>query len=414
VAFWEKATPQVAAFVHDAQPVIKPVRRVLSCVTALGWTILVVGLGAWVVASRFGWREAAILAATFLVVFVGAALMTIGRMQLAVTLELTPKRVTVGQPSMAHFEMSNTARFPVSGLGVELPVGQSAAHYTAPSLASGESYDDWVTIPTTHRGVVVVGPVRTQRGDPFGIVRREVAWTQAEELFIHPRTAPIGELGTGLLRDLEGQTTQDVSASDLAFHALREYEPGDDQRHIHWLSSAKLTAASGSPQFMVRQFLDTRRSHIVIISDVNAEAYASDDEFELALSVAASVAARAVMDEKDLSVLCGKHRVPRPAPHLALDTYSRATFGSVGFADQFSQLRSFAPDVSLVVAVSGSGLQLEEVLRGRSYLAPEMRLVVLRAQTGSDIALRHADTFVELTVGRLTDLARALTKEVMV
>ena len=39
--------------------------------------------------------------------------------------------------------------------------------------------------------------------------------------------------------DLEGVPSDQLSMSDLAFHALREYVPGDDLRHVHWRSSAK-------------------------------------------------------------------------------------------------------------------------------------------------------------------------------
>ncbi|MCL2316385.1 MAG: DUF58 domain-containing protein, partial [Actinomycetia bacterium] len=247
----------------------RPVKPVVACVTGLGWTVLVLGLAGWAGGHWLGWREAAVLGAACLALVAFAALFLIGRMRLAVDMDLSPQRVVVGNPSMARFTVTNLSRWPVIGLGVEVPVGVSAARFTTPLLGHGGTYEDWVTIPTSRRGVVSVGPVLTQRGDPLGLVRRQVAWASPLELFIHPATVPIDELGTGLLRDLEGWTTQDISASDLAFHALRDYIPGDDQRYIHWKSSARMSAVAGEQKFLVRQFLDTRRSHIVVVTDVD-------------------------------------------------------------------------------------------------------------------------------------------------
>jgi uncharacterized protein (DUF58 family) len=109
----------------------------------------------------------------------------------------------------------------------------------------------------------------------------------------------------GVLRDLEGRTTNDTSLSDLAFQALREYVPGDDQRHIHWGATATRSSLSGSTSLMVRQFLDTRRTHAGIILDASRGAYADDGEFEVAVQVAASLAQRAVRDKVDLSQASG-------------------------------------------------------------------------------------------------------------
>ena len=84
---------------------------------------------------------------------------------------------------------------------------------------------------------------------------------------MRPPMVPLDALGAGLLRDLEGVATDAVSQSDLAFHALREYAPGDDLRHVHWRSSAKAMASGGESQLLVRQYLDTRRSHATIVVD---------------------------------------------------------------------------------------------------------------------------------------------------
>jgi len=399
---WLKGVGQLAA------PVWRPVVAVLRCVTALGWTVLAIGLISWLLAHFLGWRELAVVAVAALVFLAIGALFSIGRMQLAVELELTPQRVTVGAPSMARFELTNTARTPLLALGVEMPVGLSAARYTTPMLAPGASYEDWVTIPTSHRGVVRVGPVLTQRGDPFGMVRRQVAWTPVTNLFIHPAITAIDEMGTGLLRDLEGRTTQDVSASDLAFHALREYIPGDDQRYIHWKSSARISAISGEQKFLVRQFLDTRRSHVAIVTDVNPDVYHAEDEFELALSCAASVAVRAITDGMELSVVCGSQKQTRPAPYAALDVYSLAKAEPIPLPDAVRRLDDISRDASLMVLVTGPEVQFRELQLIRTLVPMQVRMVVVSVEQGTSITLRETNGFAEVRVGRLADLPRAL------
>src|SRR5690606_18209330 len=108
-------------------------------------------------------------------------------------------------------------------LRMELVVGDGAAEFHVPTLAGGASHEEVFVLPTERRGIIPVGPATAVRGDPLGILRRAVPWTQPIPLFVHPRTVALDHLGAGLLRDLEGQTTNDLSPSDIAFHALREY-----------------------------------------------------------------------------------------------------------------------------------------------------------------------------------------------
>ena len=71
--------------------------------------------------------------------------------------------------------------------------------------------------------MIPVGPATTRRGDPLAILSRDVEWTDVAEILVRPPMVPMDSLGAGLLRDLEGVSTDAVSQSDLAFHALREY-----------------------------------------------------------------------------------------------------------------------------------------------------------------------------------------------
>jgi uncharacterized protein (DUF58 family) len=274
-------------------------------------------------------------------------------------------------------------------------------------------HSEIAVIPTGRRGVIQVGPVTSQRGDPFGVLRREISWTGAIELFIHPTTVPLEPLGAGMLRDLEGRTTNDISMSDLAFHTLREYEPGDDRRYIHWRSTAKMSAVAGAGKFMVRQFLDTRRSHIAVIVDVNPASYADPEDFELGISAAASVVMRALLDEMDLTIVCGRFAVTQPPPSAALDTFSRAEFEPVTLAETVSRLSQIAPDVSVAMLVTGSTAEFSGLVKAKAYLPPEVNAMALIAEGGANVTMREVAATPVITIGSLQDLPRLVVAEMV-
>ena len=314
------------------RPVWRPVATGLRWVSPLGWAILALGVLCWYVGVRFGWVELLVVAAACGILVVACVALTIGRVHVDIQSEVDPRRVTVGDPATGRVAVRNLARTPLLPLLVELPVGVTAARFVMPPLRAGGEHEELFVVPTHRRGVIAVGPARTVRGDPLGVLRRTVEFTQVQELFVHPRTAHLESLGAGLLRDLEGTVTEDHSMSDLAFHALREYQPGDDRRYIHWRSSAK------AGRLLVRQFLDTRRSHVTVLVDTDPRSYTGGEDIldewtgehteplvaahsapevpdlEAAISIGASIVLRVMRDEQDTTIVCGSHDISREHP----------------------------------------------------------------------------------------------------
>ncbi len=151
------------------------------------------------------------------------------------------------------------------------------------------------------RGVHVVGPVIYEKTDPVGVISRRFETGAPLALLVSPVVVDLAVFAGGLTNDLDGATSQQLSMSDLAFHALREYVPGDDLRHVHWRSSAK------AGELLVRQFHESRRGHVTILLDADRSSYPRRRDFELAVSVATSVALRAVRDDFDTYLRCGPH-----------------------------------------------------------------------------------------------------------
>ncbi|HEX6150939.1 DUF58 domain-containing protein [Nocardioides sp.] len=381
---------------------------VLAVVNPLGWMLLGLAVLLLLAARSTGWLEASVVAAACLIVIALALPFLLGRTSVRVDLRLEPQRVTAGDSVVGSLRVTNIADRRLLPTLLEVPVGSAVHRYPLPSLAAGGSHEESFTIRTRRRGVIAVGPALTRRGDPLGAFSRDVGWTPLTEILVRPPMTPLESLAGGLLRDLEGVTTDAVTASDLAFHALREYVPGDDLRHVHWRSSAKAMASASDSQLLVRQYLDTRRSHATIVVDDRPEVWRDEDEFELAMSVAASISIRALVDEFEVSFVCGEHAVSGGTGPFALDAVCRAEQGRRGVVSGGHDAARMAPDTSLLFLVGGRGTTLEEYLRAASSFAPEVRRYALAIDPTGRSRVTDAGGMPVLHLAELSELAAVL------
>jgi uncharacterized protein (DUF58 family) len=391
---------------------MRKLRDLLGIVNPVGWVILGLGGATGVVATLAHWRELAVVAAACGLLLLAAAPFLLGRTRVRVVLSLEPDRVVAGESVSAGVDVTNTAGGRLLPTVLELPVGEATHRYGIPMMAPGATHEESFTVRTERRGVIAVGPATTRRGDPLSIFSRDVAWTPVKEILVRPPMVPLDSLGSGLLRDLEGVTTDAVSQSDLAFHALREYVPGDDLRHIHWRSSAKAMAAVGENQLLVREYLDTRRSHATLVVDDAAPSWADGDHFETAMSLAASISVRAVLDGFETSYVCGGQAASGTDGHHALDAICRSELRSAhdqaGLVPAARRAEAVAPDTSLLFLVSGSATTFETFQRAAAWFPPEVRRLALLVDPTTTSRVVDAAGLPVLTVADKADLGGLL------
>ena len=217
---------------------------------------LVAYLAGW----QLGWVELMVVAAGCLIVLVLAVPFVVGRLALDVQRSLEPERVTVGDRSVAVVRVTNPRRTPISSRTIEDHVAGRPLRLDIPPLGPGRATEAVYTAADgPPRASSPSGPALIVKSDLLGLMRREIVQCGEQTLWVHPRVTALAPLPVGFAKDLEGPTSDASPAGDVAFHALREYEIGDDHRHIHWMSSAR------TGQLMVRHHVDNRRPNLTAV-----------------------------------------------------------------------------------------------------------------------------------------------------
>ncbi|MEV0453596.1 DUF58 domain-containing protein [Catellatospora methionotrophica] len=362
---------------------------------------------------RLGYPELAVLGATAVIAQLHALVHAALRPRLSVTRSVEPDRVSRGEGSTVTLTVRNTGRFGAATLVAHDRcgrAGQPSATVPVPllRLRPGTDTDVSYPVPTDRRGVVDVGPLQVTRRDPLGLVSVSRSHGDTARIWVYPKSHLIQAVPAGISRSLDGRLDR-VPHGAITFDTLREYVIGDELRHVHWRTSAKVG------ELMVREHLDTSLPQLVVLLDDRAGSWADRDaagsaSFESACEAAASIVAAATREDLPVTLhlvsgpAAGGGRI-RGAARGLLDLLAEAEPAPGGdelLVTATSRLRQHRPGDTLIYLTGTAGLAdlaLVSGLKGPfpavavGVLGPRLAtepqpagVLLLRAEDGEDFA----------------------------
>ena len=373
-------------------------RLATSYVSPLGWAVTALAIAALAAFGLLGWHELLAMAVVLTTMLASAVILSLGNTSFKATIDVSEKRVTVSDTVQVEVHVDNPGSVPTASARGDLPIGDDHERFTIPTLAAGQSRQTNVEFTAIRRAILPIGPLSIRKGDPFGLVRHEKKLVDQINVFIHPQTIMLNTLNAGIPRDLEGQPSGEIVDDDLDFYGLREYEPGDDVRNVHWLSTAK----TGS--LMIRQYEATRRTDTALTISVNPDDYMDAREFELAVSIHASIGVRCLQQHRPVSTQAGtEHARPRNTTEF-LDGCSAIEPDPDDNPNLAQETLANAPDSTSYFFTVGRNKDIDSIKRMAPALPRSAACVVLQAATGQSRAIKRYPDFTLATVGDLNDL----------
>lgn len=214
-------------------------------------------------------------------------IVTVSRLELEVGRSVHPGRIEAGSPGRVELVVRNTRASPTPVLRLRDPVsGTRGAELLVAPLGRGERTTAAYRLPTERRGLLRIGPLEVEVGDPFGLTKLSTTAAPLQEVIVYPRVDPIDALPYTTGHDpLDGsRRPNSLGRSSEDFYALRPYAVGDDLRRVHWPSSVR------HDELLVRQSEQPWQGRTTVLLDVRAGAH-SEASLEVAVSAAASIVA---------------------------------------------------------------------------------------------------------------------------
>ena len=249
----------------------------------LGALLLVISGRMFALPELFG------LAAAALALVVGGCLYVwLASYRVSAVRQVRPPRVHAGGGSRVELSVRNQGnrRTPVLGTRDPFDGGRRWARFQLAPLDPGETARAAYRLPTDERGVFPLGPLQLTLSDPFGVATSTSLTAPQTSLTVYPRIDHIRPLPQAPGPDPNATATHPTALSLTGedFYALREYQPGDDIRRVHWPSTARLD------ELTIRQDELPWQGRTTVVADLRSIVH-TPESFELVLSAVASILA---------------------------------------------------------------------------------------------------------------------------
>jgi uncharacterized protein (DUF58 family) len=281
-------------------------------ITARGAGLLAAGPVLLALGFGFGYPELTVLGSAALVAVLLAVVYALWRPVLGVTRRADPDRVTRGEDSRMTLTVHNSSRLLAATLVAYDRCGQAVVPVPVLRLRPGNDTTTGYPVPTDRRGIVAIGPLRVVRRDPLGLARVARAHGEVAHVWVYPKVHLLSAVPVGVVRSLDGRVDR-VPHGTITFDTLREYVVGDELRHVHWRTTARIG------ELMVREHLDTSLPRLVILLDDRLAAHPdavgtkradgtgtgadrTAESFEAACEAAASIVVAAQREELPLAL----------------------------------------------------------------------------------------------------------------
>lgn len=232
------------------------------------------------------------------------------------------------------------------------------------SVRAHEAVTWRIPLRCTARGVHAIGPATLRAGDPFGFFSTRRTAPGETSVLVYPRVSPLAELGFPPRAPLgTARLPRQLLTDPTRVIGVRDYQPDDLFRLIHWKATARL----GTLQVRITEPVTTRQLAIFLNLDTFERYWEGLDvaTAEWAIEVAAAIAKHAI-EERD-----------------AVGIYAN---GIVAGSDQ-----------PLRVPPSRSATQLQKLMEGLARISPYSTVAFARILAAEMPRLPWGSTIVVVT-----------------
>jgi uncharacterized protein (DUF58 family) len=230
---------------------------------------------------------------------------------------LFPKSTRAGEPLYIPLLLTNTKRrFPSLSIRVEVEANLDGASISGqahcPSIERKATASALVVVHPARRGVLRLQKIKLSTRFPFGLLRKSwtLPQTDPETVLIHPALVPIK--GMSVLKSFErlgAAVNLQKKGEGIHPYGIREWEPADNPKRIHWKASAKrgVVQSEYGAEWLVKEMEQEHDDEVAVWWPESSFFQNLDDsEIETFISFVASLVVEWEVMKKATSLLVAK------------------------------------------------------------------------------------------------------------